>query len=364
MKFKFTDWSFLDRQIEAVESYLKKAHEQFKQTTVLHEALNYASKNFPHPEDETFESCLTTIRAYYGKLKNEVSIKLQGGVQQVLGAANMATANQNIGNKEKELQAEADKKERLAVDRGRIFINGDQTSYKKQQTRLIIFAIGECLWTVSAFLKLGDILIIALCLGIVIGLAQISVVKSATQIIKEIDDRKKRKVYTIVAVAAFFALSWLLALLRYWFIHQGSATGIPFIVMNPLTFVAINMLFIAATALIVIFHYPGKSQIDDIAKADKLDKEIQAADVRCRQLNTELTGLLKEREFFAELRIRLSHAEKKLHEKVNKMFDEAVGAFKNENVAKRKDKTFPQSFKNPHAPLSDESIEHVQVLEN
>ena len=365
MKFKFTDWSFLQREIEAIESYLKKVHEQFRQTTVLQESKNYASNNFPNPDDTSFESCLTTIRGFYSKLRKEVSIKLQGGVQQVMGAANLATAKQNIENKEKEIQVETDKKERLAVDRGRIFIEGDHASYKKQRTLLIIFAIGECLWTVSAFLKLGDILLIALLLGIALGLAQISAVTSATQIIKEIDDRKKRRIYTIIAAIGFFALSCFLALLRYWFIHAGAATNVPFIVMNPFTFAAINMLFIAATALVIIFYYPTKSQIEAMRKAEGLDKEIQGVEARCKELHAELTVLIKEREFFVELRTRLIHAERKLHEKINTMFDEAVGVFKSENVAKRPDKTFPQSFKNPHDPLSDETTtEHVQLIEN
>lgn len=364
MKFKFTDWSFLQREIEAIENYLKKAHEQFIQKTVIFEALNYASKNFPHPDDETFESCLTTIRGFYSKLKKEVSIKLQGGVQRILGAANLTTAKQNIESKQNEIQAETDKKDRLAVDRGRIFIDGDHASYKKQRTLLIIFGIGDCLWSVSSFLRLGDILLIALCLGLVIGLAQISAVKTTVQIIKEIDDRKKRKVYTIIAIAGFLALSCCLALLRYWFIHKGAGTDVPFIVMNPFTFVAINMLFIIATGLIVLFNYPSKAQINDMHKAEELDKEIKASEAKCKGLHTELDALIKEHEFFVELRARLIHAEQKLHEKVDMMFDEAVGVFKNENVAKRPDKMFPQSFKHPHAPLSDENAEHLQLLEN
>ncbi len=363
MKFKFTDWSFLLREVVAVENYLKKAHEQFKQT-VLFEAGNYASKNFPAEQDGSFESTLTTIRGFYNKLKKEVSIKLQGGVQRILGAANLVTAGQNIENKEKEIQAETDRKDRLAVDRGRIFIDGDHASYKKQRSLLIVFAIGECLWTVSAFLKLGDILLIALCLGLVIGLAQISAVKTTVQIIKEIDDRKKRKVYTIIAIAGFLALSCCLALLRYWFIHKGAGTDVPFIVMNPFTFVAINMLFIVATGLIVLFNFPSKAQINDMRKAEGLEKEIKTSEAKCKGLRQELDILIKEREFFVELRTRLIHAEEKLHETVNMMFDEAVGWFKSENVAKRPDKLFPQSFKNPHLPLANETIEDVHVLEN
>jgi hypothetical protein len=363
MRFKFTDWSFLEREIEAIESNLKKSHEQFMKATVIPEAQNYAAKNFPDPDEETFEACLTTIRGYYGKLKKEVSIKLQAGVQRILGATNIATAQQNIDNKEKEIEDETGKRDRLKVDRGRIFIDGDHASYKKQRILLFILTVGDCIWTTSSFLKLGDILLFAVFLGIVIGIAQTSAVKNATQIIKEIDDRHKRRMYTIIATVAFFILSCCLALLRYWFIHAGSAASVPFVVMNPLTFAMINLLFIAATALVIIFYYPSKSQLKDMRKAEELDKEIAAVDERHKALNGELTGLIKEREFFVELRTRRIHAEQKLHEKVDVMFDEAVGVFKNENVAKRPDKKFPVSFKNPHQPLSEEITETVQVLE-
>jgi hypothetical protein len=62
--------------------------------------------------------------------------------------------------------------------------------------------------------------------------------------------------------------------------------------------------------------------------------------------------------------MRLIHGEGKLHEKIHMMFDEAVGVFKHENTLKRPDNIYPQCFKNPHMPLSDEIIENAQLLDN
>jgi len=365
-KFTFKQWEFLNDEVQAIEAYLRKTHQRFLRSTVLHEAQGYAAKNYPGLADDSFESCLTTLRAFYTSLKSEVAARLQGGIQKRLGAANVATANQNIKNKEAELQYSSDGRDHLISDRRRIFVDGDHDSYKKQRALLTVFAIGECLWMASAFLKLGDIVLIALFLGIVIGLAQISAVKTAVQIIKEISDGRKRKFYSIVAAVSFITISWLLALLRFWFIHIGSGSGVPFIVMNPLTFAAINLLFIGATALIVIFHYPTRSQIKEMNDVEKLDKKIADADCRCGHLNNELVQLVNDREFMVELRLRIDHAENHLKQNVATMFDEAVGIFKNENIAKRPDKGFPISFKNAHQPLStlEEMTEEVHVMEN
>lgn len=364
MKFKVTDWSFLERLVSSIESYLKKEHEKFKHDTVLHEAQTYAAGNYPAEADDSFESCLTTIRGFYSKLKKEISIKLQGGVQKTIGAANMATSNQSIASKESEIHQESEAMNRLVIDRGRIGDSGTYALYKKQRMFLILFAIGECIWTMSAFLKLGDIVAVALCVGVVVGVAQILGVKSAVQVIKEIDDSRKKKFWWIVFIISAFVISFCLALLRYWFVHIGSGATVPFFVMNPFTFVGINMLFIAVTALIVLFNYPTKAQINDISKAQEMDAEILKYRERLKSLGDELTALRKEREFFVELRTRLIHAETKLHEKVNTMFDESVGVFKHENTVKRTDHLFPQSFKNPHQPLSDETVEEAQLLES
>jgi hypothetical protein len=154
MKFEFADFSFLQKEVQTVKDDLKKKHTEFLEKTVNYEARNYASKNLPSKDDESIEPYISTIRPFYKSLKNEVSIKLQGGVQRTLGSVNVATVGQNIDSVGKTLAEEIEVCGRLIVDRGRIFINGDHASYRKHRVLLLFIGIGDCLWNISGFIKL------------------------------------------------------------------------------------------------------------------------------------------------------------------------------------------------------------------
>ena len=75
------------------------------------------------------------------------------------------------------ISKESDKIKNLETDRHRIWSNSKHTGYKKVLLLLVFIAITECLFTVSSFLKLGDIFIIALIVGFMGGVAQVAAAK-------------------------------------------------------------------------------------------------------------------------------------------------------------------------------------------
>jgi len=364
MNFKYTDFSFLTRWVATVGSGIKKEHEQFVSTVVRAEASSYASRNLPAPEDTTLDGFLLTVRSFYNKLKKDVSMQLQGSIQRALGNMNLKTAEKSIHDKQEEIARERDRGDKLRIDRSNIHIKGDFHSYRKQWGLLLCFAVGEICWNTSAFLRLGDIFIISVVLGAAIGLAQVSAVKSAIQIIKEISDANKRKLRYQLLMIGCFMVSVCLALLRYWFIHVGTATDVPYLIMNPLTFATLNMVFIVATALIIVFNYPSKSEIADMHRVQALDKEIEKSTQQSTQLHDALDKLVKERDFLIELRGRTEHAEQTLNRQIDDYFEHAVGVFINENTVKRSDKAFPAAARGQHTPLLSEPSNTIQLLEN
>lgn len=343
--------SSLDNLIAKTSDQLLIAHEKIKHDTVIFEAGNFATKNLPAINESSFKPYLATIEASYTGLKKDVSVNLEGGIQKVLGAVDLGTSNQKIDLQKKSLEKAGEKITHLNIDRNRINLSGNCTSYLKYRDLLLLLAFGEVLWVIAGLLNLGDIMLLAIGLGIVIGIAQISAVKTATQIIKEIKNKRKQKLYTIIASVAFSIFSLSLGMLRYWFIHIGTGSNIPFIVMNPFTFVAINMLFIVATALIVIFFYPTKEEVKQIHMKEAIDKKFKDAVKQKQNLESDIFDLMNERQHLMEIRIKRDHAEKKLHEKIDAFYDEAIGVFKHENIIKRRDGAFPLSFKSPHDPL-------------
>jgi hypothetical protein len=361
MKSKFyqSDFSFLEKQVEKVNSYLTKAHRHILLTVVIFEARNYANKNLPNNDDASMEPYLHSVKGSYHELKKEVSGQLQGSVQKNLGAVNVTTANQKIEKKTTEIRKEEEKEEHFLVDRSRIHLNHDPLGYKRNRRLTAVFAFGEIIWTISAFLKIGDILLLAIAAGIIIGIAQVSAVKTHTLIIKEIEDGLRKWKYIMYAAVGAIAFSILLGLLRYWFAHTVDGVNIPFIIINPFTFAGINLLFMIATGLIVYFYYPNREEIKKINELKKIDSELEKVRKEIQALKGQLNDLLKEREFVAELRIRIQGAEKELLERIDALYDTAVGMFKHENAIKRTDNLFPVAFKRPHDPLGKSVLENL-----
>ncbi|MDB5198047.1 MAG: hypothetical protein JWO92_10 [Chitinophagaceae bacterium] len=343
--------SALKNLIDKANNQLSKAHANIKQGQVIFESDGYAAKNLPRSNEVSIRPYLITIIALYVAIKRDISVILQGGAQTLLGKVNLGTSNQKIDLMKKAIEKVEEKIRHLTVDKCRMNLEGNCKTYLRYRMLLILFALGEILWVVAALLKLGDVVLMALGLGIAIGLAQITAVKTVTQIIKEIKDKKKQKLYTIIAGIAFFLFSLSLGLLRYWFVHTGPGGNIPFIAMNPFTFVAINMLFIVATALIVFFFYPGKEELKKIQMVVKIQEEIKMAQKEKQEQEKALFELMNERQFLMEAGIILNDAEKQLHKKVDSCYEESVGIFKLENTLKRPDGTFPVSFNNLHDPL-------------
>jgi len=345
---RYTDFRFFDKLIEKINSYVTKMHKNILITIVLFEARSYANKNLPRDDDESLGPYLDTIRGAYQNLKKEVSVSLQGGVQKTLGAVNVSTSNQKIDKKSKEIEILNVKENHLLTDRGRIHVGHDQLLYGKARFIVGVLSLGDVIWNITAFLKIGDILLLAVAAAIIIGIAQVSAVKTFTLITKEIEDRIKRNRNIIYMTSASSGFSLLLGLLRYWFMHGAN---IPFIFINPFTFAAINLLFMIATAFVVYYYYPTREELKKINNLKKIDIELEKVKKEQTFLKTELRELLEEREFLAELRLKIQHAEETLHGRTDNLYEEAVGAFKLENTVKRSDGLFPKVFKIQHDPL-------------
>ncbi len=341
----------LDNLVEKILNQITKAHHHIIETVVLYEAKSYGVRNLPTLRESSMDPYVSTIQGAYISLKKDVSVGLQGGIQANMGAMNIASSNEKIQAKRKEIEAVREKLDHKVMDKDRIHCSESLAAYQKQRWILELLAIGEVIWTMAAFLKLGDIVIVAAALGVVIGIAQVSATKTAEQIIKEIPDRRKRKFYFLIGTAVAIIFSFAIGLLRYWFSHIAGQ-GIPLIFVNPLTFTLINLLFISATALIVFFYYPSKAEIKKLHQIEAQEKEIEKIKKIIEQLKSELTRLMEEREFLVELRARAIHSEKKLLEKIDAFYQEAIGTFKSENTAKRPDHGFPIAFQNSYEPLS------------
>jgi hypothetical protein len=330
--------------------HVEKAHQRITDTVVLFEAHSFAVRNMPKPDEVSLTPYTTTIRGAYDCLRKDIILKLQSDIQKNLGDANMATVNQKITYTQERLKEEKDRRNMLTIDKQRIRIDESYHAYQKQKIFLYFLGIGECVWTAMCFIKLGDIVLLAVIFGLALGLAQIILTKNGVQIIKEIENERKRRLYAKVLIGGLIIVSLIIGILRYYFIHAGTGSTIPFLAINPITFTVINLLFISATAAIVFF-YPRKEELLKIHKIEQLENEISKSHKRTAVLEQSYAQLLDERNELKELELIIISAGNILSAKVDACYCMGIGHFKHENTIKRPDGRFCLAFKNPHEPL-------------
>lgn len=341
----------LDKVVEQLKEQLQKRHDLFVKTTVVSEARNYAAKRMPNKSESSIEPFLTTIRAHYAGEKKEVEGAMNGAIQRALASMNITTANQKIESITKDQQNIMEKVRHLLLDKDKLHVSFDTASYERHRLLLALFGMGESMWNAAFFVKIGDILLSGLIIGIIVGLAQIIGVKVTVQIIKDIPNKSKRRKYAYLAAIGFAFVSVVLATARYWLILPSHGTIIPIYAVSPLLFTVINLLLMAATALMVYRFFPSRLEVRQIAAAKKIDGEIKALEKQYKDLQTGLIDLQNEREILIEYRVTVLHCQKMLLEKIDALYAASIGIFKEENVTKRSDGIFPDCFRDPHELL-------------
>lgn len=343
-----------------LNGYITRVHKVILKTKVILEARNYGRKNLPANSDSSIEPFLSTIRGTYDELKKEISVSLQGGIQKVLGIVNLTTCNLKIARKSDEIRSERDRETQLTNDRDRIHLTHNQKGYQWAKFVNFLFALGEIVWTTGAFLMLGDIVLIAFLISALIGLAQVWAIKTQTLMIKEIEENKKRWKRIIFTAGVSIVFSVILGLIRYWYVHKSAdGANIPFFIINPFTFAAINLLFIVSTGLVVYFFYPSKEELESINEVKKINAEIKNIKTTIEALEGQLYELENQREALSTLRLIIEHAETVLLQRIDRLYDEAVGTFKHENIVVRQDNLFPVCFSKPHDPLPKTSGDNL-----
>lgn len=347
----------IDRLRDKLNRSISKKHQQYLQGAVLHEAATYAAKDLPDISDESIEPYVASFRGFYNQLKKEISAKLKGSIKKMQSLFDNATFNLQMGSLSKAIGDWAIKINHLELDYNRIHVVQDFTMYNRQRWILYTIAYGESLWTMAAFLGLGDMYILSAIFGMVVGFSQVIGVKYAIQYIREIEDEVSKRIWAIGASLFYLLVITLLGMVRYWFVHHGVGAAIPFLFVNPMTFVGINTMFVIGSGFLVLLSYPSKEDENKIIEKQKLSKKIQKARSNQAALELQLSNLQEARNSILQLNTEIAHAEAMLHEKIDAFYDEAIGTFKHENTVKRKS-GYPVAFKNAYEPLQSFHTEY------
>lgn len=355
------NYSTIVTEFNQVNQEIDRNHEETINTDVLHLARSLASKNFPRPDEQDLNPFVSSITAKYATLKNKAAIKLKGSLQKYLGSIGIGRLTQKIEEVKTKLAEMRNKFNNLMLDRDRIEMVNKTVSLKQVWLILAIFGLAEVVYNVSTFITIGDIVIFALILGVIIGFAQILTAKSVTLYIRDIQDTERRKKYIRIAVAGFATFSVMLGILRYYLLTAHQQTPIPFWALNPFCFAIINMVLIVGAALVVYRYFPTREQEAQLEQLRKINKEIKSTSNVITQLETEHDNLTKQKAQALQFHGQIIFDEQKMYEKIDNYYQQAVGAFRNENVIKRTDNEYPGCFRKLLLPPPSPQTEHFTL---
>lgn len=358
---KEQNYSTTVTEFNQVNREVDRCHEETINSDVPHLARSLASKNFPRPDEQDMEPFIASITAKYATLKNKAAIKLKGSLQKYLGSIGIGRLTQMIEALKTKINEMRSKLNNLTNDKERIEIENKTVSLKQVWVILAVFGLAEIVYNVSTFISIGDIMIFALILGTIVGLAQILTARSVTLYIREIQDNARRKKYIWIALAGFSAFSLMLGMIRYYMIRSHLQSPPPFWVINPFCFAIINLILIIGAALIVYRYYPTREQEVQIEQLGKIKKEIKVISKAITKLEEEFDNLTKQKAQALQYHGQIMFDEQKLYEKIDNYYQQAVGAFKNANVMSRTDNEYPVCFRKLLLPPPSPQTDHFTL---
>ena len=348
---KKRDIETLTAQFEKITHELQKNNQEIIQKIVVTEASIYAKKGLPKFDDPLLEPYLTKIRAKYLALKHEVEIKARGNFQRIMGSMNVLHYTDKIKDVIEKRKQWIHKRDNFEIDAGKISVAGKFRMYRKHQWLLFLLALAESLNNTSGFLKIGDIVLIAGTVGIIVGLAEVYAAKFIVLNIRESVNRSLRRKYYVAAAAGFFVFSLLLGMLRYHFVPQEITSTTSLFALNPFFFAGVNFLFAFAAALVTHFLAPTKRDMEEMEHRKSIEIEIKDCDAAIKLLDARHALLENEQLEVKTLHAEALHGGARLEQMIGNFYDEATGTFKSENLIKREDGIVPICFNNPVAPL-------------
>lgn len=345
------DFKTLKSLVPKITQELQQRDLHIIQTAVVPEARIYAKNKLPRALDSNIHPYIAKLHALYTALKHETAVKVRGSLQRFTGALNMAHYATKIKATADAILQVQHKRDNLEIDASRIAAGGRYKAYKRHGWLLYVFGFAESLINLSCFLRIGDIIIVAGVIGIVVGLAQVYAAKMVVLNIREIADPARERRCYLWASLGFFLVSMILGMLRYHFVPVAVVAQTPFYILNPFFFALVNFLFAFAAGLVVHFFYPRKAELQELEQLRSIEQRIKKCDEEIQTLKSEHEHLINEKLAVATIHAQLLHDEARLSQMIDELYKSAVGSFISENLIKREDGVVPACFSHPLDPL-------------
>lgn len=315
---------------------IEQKHAQYCRKEVLFFANTYAQKNQPLP-NERVENYLQPIISYYSSMKNLVTIEFKSRVRQLQGKINYVEIEKKIDTLSTAKNLLLQKINHLFIDRNRIAPETDFGMYKRQEMKVLLLSISECIFNISLFTQIGDMLLLTILLGILFACGQMMAIQFIVLKIREVVSLKWRKIYTALSVLGMLFLDFLLGYFRVWLINKNTPNSLPNNDSSIYLFVVMNLVFQIAVIFLILLFYPSLKDQKILEEQKAIDREISKKQNESNELEEKIIALVNEKNNIMSECSEIVHDEKELIKLIDEKCYEACGLIVHEINIKRSD---------------------------
>lgn len=353
----------LDEKMSKLKEELDSLHNGFIKE-VPYDASSLAHSNLPPHDAEKIDPYITKIKGFYQRLRNDIPHKVQGSLQLVYGAFDMNPIDEHLKKLETQKQILEKEKNHLKDDLQRQAKPRDISQYKWTKVLLAFLAFFDVMSMIASFMgTFQENYLFAIVLGTTIGLSLIHFTKSLVLHIRDTPQTKSSLVVKWASLILLLLISIFIGGLRYVQSTDDGTVHQATLYSNPFVFILFNLLIIATTAYIVYMKCPSEKEIQEYHAYKKCEDDIIRKEQEIKQYDTDIDELKLKKTITGKYRLQLRHAQQIFYERIQAMYEEAVGVFIVANLKQRTDGKNPVCFTQPLAPLNisneDEKITNV-----
>jgi len=312
-------------------------------------AKHLASRNLPALVGDNLNNYTGEIKAGYEKLSAEVLQALQP-------AANLPEASidaQYMKAKDTDLDKEIGELDHKNENDQYVLDDYNPKIIKRRiQIGLIITAIilfGEVLFNTKSFQVTGESLLFALLLSICISFAVYLLSHAVPLLYKWVRHTWQRRLVIILSLLLVTGLFTALAIFRSAYLEAHE------IHIKPVYFVIINLFFFIVSTVVSFFVLPTWSEIRENSAKLKIYHEIEKRKEQIKDRKNQKAQIKDEVRDKTKERLRILYLANYVVKRIEKMYQEAIAAFKTTNMNFREDRKSPNCFNYP--------VEEMQVNE-
>ncbi len=335
----------LDYQLEQM---LESGHTHILESA-RKDAKHLAARNLPALTSDNLNNYTGKIKAGYERLTAEILQALQPAV-------NFPEAGidaEYLKSKDTDLNKEIGELDHKNENDGYVLDDFDPNIIKRRiQIGLILTAIilcGEVLFNTKSFQVTGESLLFALLLSICISFAVYLLSHAVPLLYKWVKSIWQKRIVIVSSLVLVTALFTALAIFRSSYLEAHE------IHIKPVYFVVINLFFFIVSTLVSFFVLPTWEEIRENASKLKIYQAIQKRKEEIKDRKNQKAQLKDEVRDKTKERLRILYLAQYVINRIEKMYQEAIAAFKSTNMNFREDRKSPSCFNNP--------VEEMQVSE-